>query len=698
MVTARATRPSDPAVLLAPVQYVKGVGPARAAQLARLGIATVGDLLHHRPHRYEDRRHLATIADLAPGQKQSTQGTVVALSERRVGTYQFQAAIADGSGVLQCTWFGQRYLRRLIRRGTRLIVYGRVERFGALVMTVEEFEILTGDADDTLHTGRIVPIHPATEGLTPRVLRTIVHHALAACGEEVPELLAEETRRRHGLLARGRALRALHFPSTLAEAEAARRRLAFDELFVLQLGVLMRRRGLEQVDKGYRYAVDGDAVGAFVARLPFALTAAQHRALGEIVRDLRSPRPMNRLLQGDVGAGKTVVAAAALYLAVRGGRQGALMAPTEILAEQHYLTLRRLLVPSGVSVALVSGGLRRQERDAVRDALRAGTVDVAVGTHALLEGGVEFRHLGLVVVDEQHKFGVTQRARLRQKGFHPDVLVMTATPIPRTLTLTLYGDLDVSVLDELPPGRGAVRTYVRGPEKRPDVYAWVREQVRRGRQAYVVCPVIEESEKLQAEAAVALAERLRREVFPDLAVGLLHGRMRAEEKDAVMERFRRGELRVLVATSVIEVGIDVPQATIMVIEDADRFGLAQLHQLRGRIGRGAQTSHCILLASRTSELSRERMQVMEATRDGFVVAQRDLELRGPGELLGTRQHGLPDLRVADLVRDVPILEAAREEAARVLQQDPQLAGAGLQPLRAEVQRRFDGAPAALAVG
>jgi len=660
----------------------------RARQLARLGIASVRDLLYHRPHRYEDRRHLARIDQLVPGEKQSTQGTVVALSERRHGTYQFQAAIADTSGVLQCTWFGQRYLRRLIRRGTRLVVYGKVEQRGARLMTVEEFEVLTGDEDDTLHTQRIVPVHPATEGLSPRLLRTIVHRALSAHAAAAPEILPPALRARRGFLGRAEALWALHFPATLAEAAAARTRLAFDELFLLQLGIQMRRRALAQIDKGYRYAAGEEAIRAFVNGLPFPLTSAQRRALDEIVRDLRAPAPMNRLLQGDVGSGKTVLAAAALYLAVRSGHQGALMAPTEILADQHFLTIRRLLEPLGVTVALLTGSRGRRDREALLARLAAGRIDVVLGTHALLETDVTFKHLGLVIVDEQHKFGVLQRARLRRKGFHPDVLVMTATPIPRTLMMTLYGDLDVSVLDELPPGRGPVRTYWRGPEKRRDVYAWVREKVHDGARAYVVCPLIEESEKLQAEAAVHLAERLRTGLLAGVPLGLLHGRMRPEEKEQVMTRFRSGDLKVLVTTSVIEVGVDVPEATIMVIEDADRFGLAQLHQLRGRIGRGAGISHCVLLAQAPTEEARARLETMAATRDGFAIAQADLELRGPGELLGTRQHGLPDLRVADLARDLPLLEQARDEAAQVLAADPDLADPRMQATRRELLALF----------
>lgn len=695
---AGAARPVRGSPLDVPAQYVKGVGPARAEQLARLGLRTVEDLLLHRPHRYEDRSRLAAIAALTPGEKATTAGSVVAVSERRHGTYQFHAGISDSTGVLQATWFGRRYLRRVIRRGMDLIVHGKVERAGGLRMVVDEFEILSGDEEDRLHTGRIVPIHPATEGLSPRVLRTVIHQALAGYLDGVPELLPDGVRRRYGLMERRKALRGLHFPTVWGEADEARRRLAFDELLVLQLGILQRRRALEQVRKGYHYDSRSGLLDRFIGGLPFALTAAQRRVLADVQSDLQGPHPMHRLLQGDVGSGKTVVAAAALAVCVGGGHQGVLMAPTEILAEQHYLTLRRLMALLPVNIALVTGSAGRREREALRTGLRDGTVDIAIGTHALIESGVVFDRLGLVVVDEQHKFGVTQRTALAQKGSHPDVLVMTATPIPRTLTMTLYGDLDVSVIDELPPGRGRVNTYVRGPEKRPEVYAWVKEKVREGRQAYVVCPLIEESEKLQAEAAVGLAARLRRDVFTGVSVGLLHGRLRPEDKDAAMEQFRRGELKVLVATSVIEVGIDVPQATVMVIEDADRFGLAQLHQLRGRIGRGPDTSYCVLLATASTEAAQERLGVLAETRDGFVIAQRDLELRGPGEVLGTRQHGLPDLKMADLIADAALLDAARGDAQRLVVDDPELDRPEHRELRSEVVRRFTERRAAAPAG
>jgi ATP-dependent DNA helicase RecG len=436
----------------------------------------------------------------------------------------------------------------------------------------------------------------------------------------------------------------------------------------------------------------------FTAALPYALTGAQRRVIGEIIGDMQGRAPMNRLLQGDVGSGKTVVAAAALYLAVRGGSQGALMAPTEILAEQHALTFREMLAPLGLRLGLLTGGAGRREREATRQALHEGAIDVAIGTHALIEGGVEFQRLGLVVVDEQHKFGVMQRAVLRRKGFAPDVLVMTATPIPRTLTMTLYGDLDVAVLDELPPGRGTIKTYLRGPEKRADVYAWVREKITAGQQAYIVCALIEESEKLQVEAAAALADRLRGEQLRGVPLEVLHGRLKPAEKERVMEQFRAGAVKALVATSVIEVGIDVPQATVMVIEDADRFGLAQLHQLRGRVGRGAETSYCILLGAMKTDTARERLETMAATRDGFLIAQKDLELRGPGEVLGTRQHGLPDLRAADLLTDRELLEEARRDAAQLLQDHPGLRGPQVRDLAAAVRLKFPPDRAAVAVG
>lgn len=655
-----------------------------------MSIETVEDLLYHVPRRHEDRRHLTALRDLAHGAEETVEATVAAVSEFRPrrGLSIVKAALADETGIGYAVWYNQPYLKQQLRRGMRALFFGKVERRGGEIrLQSPEFEVVEGDEEETWHTGRLVPIYPATEGLSQRMLRTLVRTALTLHAARVPEALPEGLRRSRGLPPIHESLWAVHFPETLEEQRAARERLAFEELLTLELGLLLRRRAAAEADKPFRYA-DGTLVARFLSGLPFSLTTAQQRAIEEIAVDVRGARPMNRLLQGDVGSGKTVVAVASLLIAVQGGYQAALMAPTEILAEQHYLTIRPLIEPLGVRVGLLVGGRSGRERAEGRQALRQGAADIAIGTHALIEEGVAFANLALVVVDEQHKFGVMQRARLRRKGFSPDVLVMTATPIPRTLALTLYGDLDITVLDELPPGRRPVATSWREASARGKVYAFVREQIQMGRQAYVVCPLIEDSEKLQARAAARLAEELQTAFFQDLTVTLLHGRMPTEEKDRVMASFRRGEIHILVATSVIEVGIDVPNASVMVIENADRFGLAQLHQLRGRVGRGAHRSYCILMASPTTEEGRRRMAVLAATGDGFRIAQEDLRLRGPGEILGTRQHGLPDLRVADLTADLFLLEEARNVAGEILRGDPRLSHPEHRGLRASVLRRF----------
>jgi ATP-dependent DNA helicase RecG len=675
------------------VQYLKGVGPARAAALARLGIATVEDLLLHVPRRHEDRTRLVPLSDLPHGQESTVEATVAAVSEFRArrGLTVTKAALTDASGIGYAIWYNQSYLKQQLRRGMRALFFGRVERrHGEIRLNAPEFEVIEGGEEETWHTGRLVPVYPSTEGLSQRVFRNLVRGALTTHAGEAEDILPEELRRGHGFTDEGKALWALHFPETAEAQAAARRRLAFEELLVLQLGVLLRREQGRAAAKPQRYRAGGLAE-RFLSSLPFPLTGAQRRAIDEIVADLRVSQPMSRLLQGDVGSGKTVVAVAALLTCIQGGFQGALMAPTEILAEQHYLTLRPWLDALGVRATLLTGGRGGRERAQRREAVAAGEADLIVGTHALLEEAVAFARLGLVVVDEQHKFGVLQRARLRRKGFAPDVLVMTATPIPRTLALTLYGDLDVTTLDDAPPGRGPIATHWRAASARPKVYAFVREQIAAGRQAYVVCPLIEDSEKLAARAAAALAEELRATFFPDLAVALLHGRMGGAEKERTMAALRAGEIHVLVATSVIEVGIDVTNASVMVIEDADRFGLAQLHQLRGRVGRGAHRSYCILIASPATEEGRRRMEVMTATTDGFAIAQEDLRLRGPGEVLGTRQHGLPDLRVADLMTDLALLEETRAAAAEILRRDPALVGPGHRGLAVAVTRRFAGA-------
>lgn len=666
-----------------PIQYAKGVGPARARLLSeRLGIHTVTDLLYRLPRRLEDRGHLHRIYDLTHGGVETVQAIVGRVQQfrprRRRGFVITKAVLADGSGILHAVWYNQPYLARQLPQGARLILHGRVQRqAGEIQMVAPEFELLE-EGEETLHVGRIVPVYGSTEGLSQRALRTIVARALDEHASSQEEWLPEGLRRRHDLPVLPVALRQGHFPDSFEAHDAARRRLVYEELLLFQLLLLGRKAAQESETRAVRYGDPGDLITRFHAGLPYSLTGAQRRVIGEILRDLGGPHPMNRLLQGDVGSGKTIVAATALLRCVGGGAQGALMAPTEILAGQHYLTLRALLEPVGIEVVLLIGGLSRAARQDALERIRDGRADVVVGTHALIEGDVAFPRLGLAVVDEQHRFGVTQRAALREKGERPDVLVMTATPIPRTLALTLYGDLDVSTLDELPPARSPIKTFHRPSTRRPQVYEFVRAQVQEGRQAYIVCPLIEESDKLAAEAATELAARLREGPLRGLRVDVLHGRMKVDERDGVMRALRAGVGDVVVATTVIEVGIDVPNASVMVIEDADRFGLSQLHQLRGRVGRGAHQSYCILIADPKTDEARSRLDVMIETADGFRIAQRDLEIRGVGELVGDRgqaglrQHGLSDLRVADLVRDQAWLERARHDAAAVLRGDPDL--------------------------
>lgn len=679
---------------------MKGVGPRRAALLERKGLRTVEDAVFFVPRRHEDRTRLTPLRALQPGQVATCTGVIVGLSPPPPRSAQpFSVLLRDESGFATASWFNAAYLGRVLRRGQRLVLHGRVVRFrGATVLQHPDYEIVEAGEDESLHTGRLVPVYSTTEGLGQRTLRTLMWRLVDAFADRVPEILPEAVRTRRRLPPLGRALRDAHFPETEAARAAALRRLAFDDLLYLQLGLAILRARTTRA-RGIAMAPPGTLVQRLLATLPYRLTAAQARVWEEIRRDMAAPVPMHRLLQGDVGSGKTILAALAVLTAVEAGYQAAVMAPTEILAEQHFMTFRQLLEPLGVPVTLLTSAVRTAERRERRAALAAGAVPCVVGTHALLEDEVAFARLGLAVVDEQHRFGVEQRARLKAKGEHPDLLVMTATPIPRTLALTLYGDLDVSVLDELPPGRRPVRTVARPESKRREVYAFVREQVARGRQAYVVAPLVEESEALDLKAATDLARHLREAVFPDLEVGLLHGRLPFEEKDAIMRRFKAGAIHVLVATTVIEVGIDVPNASVMVVEHAERFGLAQLHQLRGRVGRGPWPSYCILLHGPTlAEDARRRLEALVATADGFRIAEVDLELRGPGEFFGTRQSGLPEFRVADLLRDAALLEAARAEAQAIVAADPELRAPAHRALREGLLRRWRGRLALATVG
>ncbi|HET7787154.1 MAG TPA: ATP-dependent DNA helicase RecG [Myxococcales bacterium] len=700
---------ADP--LATPVIHLRGVGPALAGKLDAKGLRTVGDLLLNLPRAYEDRRTPRTVAQAPVGERSVIAGIVVKAQEAHGRRRRLEVLVQDDAGsTLVCIWFHYRqsFLQRFPLRAP-VLVSGEVRqgyRGGGKVMHHPDVELLAasgevaaGKEDDSF--GRVVPVYTEVEGVPPRTFRRIEKRALDEYVRFVDDLLPEPIRRRRKLLPLREALREAHFPERFA-AELARgvpggeprRRLAFEELFLVQLGLALRRRGVK-VEPGIAFRAEPQALAGIVSALPWPLTRAQARAVAEIASDMRRAEPMNRLLQGDVGSGKTAVALCAARLAVADGYQAALMAPTEILAEQHARSLRSLLRGAAVHVELVSGGLSQRERDHAARLLRSGTAQIVVGTHALAEDATFFHKLGLVIIDEQHRFGVMTRANLMSKGHRPDVLVMTATPIPRTLALTLYGDLDVSVLDELPPGRTPIATRVFKDAAREKAYEVIRRELHAGRQAYVVLPLVEESEKLaDLKAATRERDRLALEVFPGVPIGLVHGRQPAAERNEEMERFRRGETRLLVATTVIEVGLDVPNATVMLIEHAERFGLSQLHQLRGRVGRGAARSHCLLITGTSGAewgpAARKRLEVMEKTTDGFRIAEEDLELRGPGEFLGTRQSGLPDFAVAELARDQNILKEAREEAFALVDEDPELSSPENAALKHQLLDRFRG--------
>ncbi|MBI1951502.1 MAG: ATP-dependent DNA helicase RecG [Acidobacteria bacterium] len=661
------------------LRHLRGIGPKRAEELHGRGLKTVEDLLFHLPFRYEDRSRFFPIAALVPGLRATVRGrvrTAVLRRTRARGMTIFEALVEDETGAIRVIFFNQPYLRTAMPPGREVILHGEAApaRFGRrdLVLQSPQFEVLSGADQEAIHTGRVVPIYPKLPGLSSRAIRRLIHSVLAGLPPALPDPLPPGLARDRGFLGRREALALAHFPPQDVDLEALNdfrspfhRRLIFEEFFFLQLGFALARRDREAQPSEPGLRVD-DAIRARLRSiLPFHLTAAQRKVLKEIADDLMSGRPMNRLLQGDVGCGKTVVALLAALLVVENGHQVAFMAPTEILAEQHHRSFSRMLQGSGRPVALLTAAVTGSSRRQVLGGLLAGSIPILIGTHALLEEGVRFQSLRLAIIDEQHRFGVAQRARLRAKGRRTDVLVMTATPIPRSLALTVYGDLDLSVIDAMPPGRLPVRTVVRGEESRVDVYDFLRAQVREGRQVYVVYPLVEETDRADLKAAVEMQRRLQGQIFPDLEVGLLHGRLKGEDRDRVMADFAAGRLPILVATTVIEVGIDVPNATVMIVEQAERFGLSQLHQLRGRVGRGAHISYCILLAgAQASEEARRRLDVVARSGDGFVIAREDLRLRGPGEFLGTRQSGLPDLRIGDILRDHEILEDARGEAFR----------------------------------
>ncbi len=681
-----------------PAQFLKGVGPKRADLLKKLSIGTARDLLHHLPRRYDDASTITPIAGLDSGMEVTVRGRVrsCGVIQTRSSLRVFQAVLQDESGMITCAWPGQPWLERKIREGDQLLATGTVRFYHGRQLHPREFSLLArkgrrGDAEEGTPEGTIFVSYPATEELPQWILRRIYEENLDWLLEHAPEeeYLPDTLRERLGLVGLGEAFRRLHRPTSLEEPEEGRRRLAFDELFFLQLvqGLVRHRESVRE--PGIEHRRTNRIVKPLHDALPFALTGAQARVLREILDDMTSTRRMNRFLQGDVGSGKTLVALFAMAVAVEGGHQAALMAPTELLAEQHALRLRERFEPLEVPVALLTGSVTGRAREELLEGLREGRTPLVVGTHALIQEGVDFARLGLVVVDEQHRFGVRQRMALGEgrRGPKPDVLIMSATPIPRSLALVLYGELDLSILDELPPGRSPVRTLLRRPADRAEIHAGIERELAAGRQAYLVYPLVEESEKVDLRAATGEFERLRDEVFPGRRLGLLHGQLPSEEKDRVMRAFRDGELDLLVATTVIEVGIDVPNATVMVIEHAERFGLSQLHQLRGRVGRGAERAWCVLV-SELAGAARERLEIFAGTTDGFEIAREDLRIRGQGDLFGDRQHGRdPHLRFADLARDEELVLMARDLARTVVDRDPELERSEHAPLRELLETR-----------
>lgn len=656
------------------VQFLKGVGPKKFLCYQKLGISTLEDLLSYYPRNYEDRTRILPVGELPLGEAACFVATVAApvrVTRISGGRQLARTTLADDTGIVTASFFNQPYIKTSLKEGAQYLFYGKIT--GTMLrreIVSPEYRLLRSGEQYFPNLGEILPVYSLTKGLSQKDLRRQAGQALEQCGGELREYLPGWLVTKEELSEYARAVHDIHRPPSFGALERAKQRLCFDELFLLSTAMLrMKERRQEMTTDWYLTDVD---ITPFLQALPYSLTGAQQRCIDEILKDMCRPVPMNRLVQGDVGCGKTMVAFAALYAAAKNGLQSTMMAPTEILARQHFDNLQKLAPVLGIRAALLTGSMTKKQKELVKEEIRTGQVDVVVGTHALIQQDVAFHALALAVTDEQHRFGVTQRSDLADKGGTPHILVMSATPIPRSLSFVIYGDLDLSIIDELPPGRQPVLTYVVRESKRADLYGFVRKEAQAGRQTYFVCPLVEESEKLDLQSVLEFAKTLQEEVFPDLRVGCVHGRMKQKDKDTIMGAFACGELDILVSTTVIEVGVDVPNASVMVIEDAVRFGLSQLHQLRGRVGRGSAQAYCFLMADHPGEMGRKRLDILKKTNDGFVISQEDLHLRGPGDFFGRRQHGLPQLKIADLFSDVETVVRARACAEELLQRDPDL--------------------------
>ncbi|HMM69790.1 MAG TPA: ATP-dependent DNA helicase RecG [Gudongella oleilytica] len=668
------------------IQYLKGVGPKRASIFRKMGIMTLGDLLFHLPRAYEDRTKTIKIQEGVIGEKQSFVLEVTGsptVSRPRRGLSILQVPVRDSTGEAVMVWFNQDYLKKTFSPGQVYIVYGKLSfnRYQVQILN-PDFKLWSPD-----HVGSVTPIYPLTDGISNNEMKKIVAQALSEINDDIKSVVPKTYSIKRKLPSKLDSLIGIHFPKNLNHAEISRRALAYEELLLLQIGLLwFKNKGGAELE-GIKFK-NVRGLEKFIIDLPYKLTAAQIRVIQEIISDMTSNKRMNRLVQGDVGSGKTVVSAAAMVLAVLNGYQATMMAPTEILADQHFETLKDLLKNMPIKIGLLKGSMSLKSRESILNQISNGEVDIVIGTHALIQDSVKFKRLGLAITDEQHRFGVRQRIDLSDKGDLPDMLIMTATPIPRTLALILYGDLDISIIDELPPGRKLIETYAVGSDMEDRIFSFIRKQIIEGRQAYVVCPLIEEQEKQDLLSAEKTYERLTSDIFPDFNIGLIHGRMGQAEKDASMRSFKTGEMDILVSTTVIEVGVNVPNANIMLILNAERFGLAQLHQLRGRIGRGKYKSYCILINDSSNSTARERMRILQSTSDGFKISEKDLELRGPGEFFGTKQHGLPQLKAANLLKDMDVLKTAQEDAIQIISQDPELLSEENALIKAYIQDIF----------